>query len=94
MSHPERPYRPAPQRAPWLPAARTGTRTSHTTHTVRTVSTPGSTTPGMSCSSCSRRRGAVTLAYGRGRRGPVLLPPAAAWTGSDALACWGAGAAG
>ncbi|MEJ8647345.1 hypothetical protein WKI65_04500 [Streptomyces sp. MS1.AVA.3] len=33
--------------------------------------------------------GAVTLAYGRGRRVPVLLPPAAAWIGSGALACWG-----
>ncbi|MCZ1010594.1 hypothetical protein O1L68_31960 [Streptomyces lydicus] len=33
--------------------------------------------------------GALTLAYGRGRRIPLLLPLAATWLGSGALACWG-----
>ncbi|TJZ51142.1 hypothetical protein FCH28_21865 [Streptomyces piniterrae] len=33
--------------------------------------------------------GALMLGYGRGRRVPLLLPLAAAWTGSAALACWG-----
>ncbi|MFG2288003.1 hypothetical protein ACGFOU_18315 [Streptomyces sp. NPDC048595] len=33
--------------------------------------------------------GAGPLGYGRGRRPPVLAPPAAAWTGSAAPACRG-----
>ncbi|MEV0372723.1 hypothetical protein AB0I10_23330 [Streptomyces sp. NPDC050636] len=33
--------------------------------------------------------GALMLGYGRGRRVPLLLPLAAAWIGSGALACWG-----
>ncbi|MFI9049925.1 hypothetical protein [Streptomyces sp. NPDC053427] len=33
--------------------------------------------------------GVLMLGYGRGRRVPVLVPLAAAWTGSGALACWG-----
>ncbi|MFF4948385.1 hypothetical protein [Streptomyces chattanoogensis] len=33
--------------------------------------------------------GALLLAYGRRRRIPVLVPLAAAWIGSGALACWG-----
>ncbi|MFF8312415.1 hypothetical protein [Streptomyces lydicus] len=33
--------------------------------------------------------GALTLGYGRGRRVPLLLPLAAAWIGSGALAGWG-----
>ncbi|UKY49458.1 hypothetical protein [Streptomyces inhibens] len=33
--------------------------------------------------------GALTLAHGRGRRVPLLLPLAATWIGAGALACWG-----
>lgn len=33
--------------------------------------------------------GVLLLGHGRGRRLPVLVPLAAAWTGAGALACWG-----